>query len=210
LGFAAFFSACWCVGTWYCDWYGSNSTPLIIAPFVLMMGLAEICAALWCFPARDSTGTVFHGTWGALFTAWGVVNIMTAQKFFIPVIAKYGEADEFAMWLVTAAAITGCCCLVTFARDVLISSVCLMQFIGSVLIFSGMFKEMDESNTIRLMKAGGYFWMFSSLLALLRTAIYCLPQIRQDEYTDLISSKAYRGQARVAVPIGEPGVRKGQ
>jgi len=213
LGFASFFAACWATSTWYCDWYGSNLTPLYIAPFVLMMGLAEICAAIWCYPARDTTGTVFHGTWGALWTAWGVVGVMAAQKLLaaspLNLVEKWGGQSEFAMWLVTVAAITGCLCLVTVHRDILIGSVACLQFIGTVLLFGGMFNDIGEDSSRRTMKAGAYFWMVASIVALTRSAVYCLPQIRQDEYTDMITSKVYRGQARVAVPIGEPGIKKG-
>jgi succinate-acetate transporter protein len=212
LGFASFFCSCFTLATWYAAWYGGIATPVGIAPFVMMMGIAQIFAALWCYPARDTTGTVFHGTWGSLFLSWGVLHVMITQGFIAPLLFRWGASDEYAMWLVTCAAITGAICLVTLPRDILISSVAAFMFIGSVLIFAGHFEtdSEDDSSSRRLVKAGGYFWIFASVVALLRSAIYLLPPVQQDEYTDIISSKSYRGQSRVAIPIGEAGVRRGQ
>jgi len=201
LGFASFFCATWTVSTWYADWYGSNLSPSIIAPFALLMGITEFIAGMFCYPARDTTGTVFHGAWGGWWMAWGAYYIMTSQGF-ISGFTKFDKNDELAMWQVTIAAITGMICLVTVARDILISGANLLLFVGSVLFFSGWF-----TGTTNCLKAGAYFWAAASIVLLIRAVVYMLPYNRQEEYGDLITAKAVRGQPRVAVPIGEPGIR---
>jgi len=215
LGLAAFFSGSWIFATWYADWYGSNITPVRVGSFILLFGgLAQFLAGMACFPARDNWASVMHTTWGAFFSAWGIYAILVAQNA-LTLPLKYGSQQEIAMMLVCMAAIDLMLCLTSYHRDLILMITLLFHFIGDVLMFGGFFDSNTDSgngddNPVRTIKAGAYFWIVSSLIGLYRCLTWLVLENFQHSWLPVFATPHEKAAPRVRVPVGEPGIKKGQ
>jgi len=196
----------WIFSTWLCGWYGSNTaTPGLTWPFLLTFGgIGQFICGMWCFPARDTLGTVFHSTWGALFVALGLNFVFNGA-----LVTRYTAGEEVAMWFVTLAAITLVCTVGAVSKDLAFCLTAAFTTVGCVLVFGGWFAG-DKINPLRSIKAGGYFLMVASLFALWRCASWLIEESFLGNYLPSLRSALFYKQAAVRVPIGEPGVRKGQ
>src|SRR5581483_7752269 len=72
LGLAGFAGATFMAASNLAGWWGSPTSPLVIAPFAAMFGgLAQFVAGMWAYKARDAIATLAHGTWGAFWLGYG-------------------------------------------------------------------------------------------------------------------------------------------
>jgi succinate-acetate transporter protein len=79
LGLAGFAGSTFIVASNLAGWWGSPASGLVIAPFAMMFGgLAQFMAGMWAYKARDALATLAHGTWGAFWLAYGILNILVA------------------------------------------------------------------------------------------------------------------------------------
>src|SRR5439155_7318084 len=79
LGLAGFASATFIVASNLAGWWGTPTSGLVLAPFAGMFGgLAQFLAGMWAYKARDAIATLAHGTWGAFWLAYGILNILLA------------------------------------------------------------------------------------------------------------------------------------
>jgi len=208
LGFAGFFSSMWLLSTWLCGWYGSDTTTPAFnwALWLTFGGLGQFLAGMWCFPARDKLGSVYHTMWGAFFIALGLVygfggNVLVGFD-------RFAANPNLAMWLVTLGAVSIVCAIAAAGRDLGFFCNALLTAVGCVLAFGGWFSS-DVSGP-RSLRASGYFFMVASLFALLRCAVYLIEESFLQNYVPTALHPMSLRQAAVRIPIGEPGVRKGQ
>src|ERR1051326_6244663 len=79
LGLAGFAGATFIVASNLAGWWGTPTSGLVLAPFAAMFGgLAQFVAGMWAYRARDAVATLAHGTWGAFWLAYGILNVMLA------------------------------------------------------------------------------------------------------------------------------------
>src|SRR6059058_3217057 len=79
LGLAGFAGATFVVASNLAGWWGTPTSGLTLAPFAAMFGgLAQFLAGMWAYRARDAVATLAHGTWGAFWLAYGILNILVA------------------------------------------------------------------------------------------------------------------------------------
>src|SRR5574338_463800 len=79
LGLAGFAGATFIVASNLAGWWGTSTSGEVLAPFAAMFGgLAQFLAGMWAYKARDGIATLAHGTWGAFWLAYGILNILTA------------------------------------------------------------------------------------------------------------------------------------
>ena len=82
LGLAGFASATFVVASNLAGWWGTPTSGLVLAPFAAMFGgLAQFLAGMWAYKARDAIATLAHGTWGAFWLAYGILNIRLRRTF---------------------------------------------------------------------------------------------------------------------------------
>src|SRR5579884_1303136 len=98
LGLAGFSVATMMVATIQAGWWGSPADFTVIAPFCAMFGgLAQFAAGMWSYRARDAVATLAHGTWGAFWLAYGILNVLIAAHAITPPTPWYHN-PELGFW----------------------------------------------------------------------------------------------------------------
>jgi len=107
IGLFGFMGATLMVGAWQAGWYGSAATPGIVWPFAIFFGgLAQLVAGFYALRARDGVAVAAHGTWGAFWLGWGILQLLLATKV-MPPIALGATNTSFAFWFIVLTLITG-------------------------------------------------------------------------------------------------------
>ncbi len=77
LGLFGFASSTFMVASNLAEWWGDALvSPVLLAPLVIFFGgLAQLAAGMWAYRARDGVATAMHGTWGAFWLAWGMMQL---------------------------------------------------------------------------------------------------------------------------------------
>ena len=211
IGLFGFMGATLMVGAWQAGWYGSTSTPGIIWPFAIFFGgLAQLVAGFYALRARDTVAVAAHGTWGAIWLGWGVLQALTAAGIMTP-IALGSVSSSFAMWFVVLASITLMAALAAMGQNLGVSAVLWTLAAGSALTAAGFW-----AGSLNVQRAGGVLFVISAGIAWLVASAMMFAGsfgrtiIPLGEY-----SKAGNVPGRVPMrPLqyrgGEPGVKVGQ
>ena len=112
LGLAGFAGATFIVASNLAGWWGTPTSGLALAPFAAMFGgLAQFLAGMWAYRARDAVATLAHGTWGAFWLAYGILNVLIAAHAITPPTPWYHNPELgfwfFALGITTAIAMLG-------------------------------------------------------------------------------------------------------
>jgi uncharacterized protein len=104
LGLFGFAGATFIVAAHMAGWYGSGSTEAYLFPFAAMFGgLAQFLAGMWAYRARDAVATAMHGTWGAFWLAYGILQLLLATH----VLQTGGTLDHaLGFWFIVLAGAT--------------------------------------------------------------------------------------------------------
>src|ERR671937_637748 len=79
LGLFGFAGATFIVASNLAGWWGTPKSALALAPGAAMFtSLAQFLAGMWAYRARDAIATAMHGTWGAFWLAYGILNVLVA------------------------------------------------------------------------------------------------------------------------------------
>ncbi|MCL4401258.1 MAG: GPR1/FUN34/YaaH family transporter [Acidobacteria bacterium] len=204
LGLFGFAGATFMVAAHMAGWYGHAGSGLFLYPFAAVFGgIAQLLAAMWAFKARDGVATAVHGTWGAFWIAYGILNVMFATGK----LAHPGSLfPELGYWFVVAAAITWMCTLAALAEKLSMFLVLLFLSIGSTL---GAITYL--TGNLVVMMASAYALIASSVLAWYAASALMFEEAFGHEIAWLRTGKTSRARESVVmVGIGEPGVVRGQ
>src|SRR5436309_8688908 len=132
LGLAGFASATFVVASNLAGWWGTPTSGLVLAPFAAMFGgLAQFLAGMWAYKARDAIATLAHGTWGAFWLAYGILNILlVAHVLTAPTPWYHNPAIGF--WFFALAITTAIAMVAALAE-----SVSLVAVLGTLAAGSG-------------------------------------------------------------------------
>ena len=156
LGMYAFAAATFLVAARMAHWYGNNQSAIILFPLVLILGgLAQFYAAAWTFRTRDVLALALHGTWGAFWTAYGILELLYGAG---RVTRPQGAFPELGFWFVVIAAITWA--ITAAARGKIMSTFLWLLAIGSSL---EAIAELAGAGWLRIVAA--YFLIASALVA---------------------------------------------
>ena len=203
LGLFGFAGATFMVAANLAGWYGDLRTPRFLFPFAAMFGgLAQFLAGMWAVKARDGLASAMHGTWGAFWLAYGVLELLFALRV-MPEPA--GAFPALAFWFVILAAVTWSGAAAALATHAALVSVLTILAAGSTLMAIATFLG---SETLRVIS--GYVFMASALAAWYTATALMLEETFDRPILPLGHSAHAKQRARVAVGIGEPGVVHGQ
>src|SRR4051812_19689486 len=105
LGLFGFAGATFIVASQLAGWWGDADSPLYLAPFAATFGgIAQFMAGMWAYRARDAVATAMHGTWGAFWIAYGVLNILVAAGALRAASPAWHD-PELGFWFFALAAI---------------------------------------------------------------------------------------------------------
>ncbi|GAA4585251.1 hypothetical protein GCM10023194_27400 [Planotetraspora phitsanulokensis] len=213
LGYFAFATATMMVGAWMARWYGTILTPVILFPFLLTAGLAQLMAATWSYRARDGLATAVHGMWGAFWFAFGLMFMLVALGAFpIALAPRIGVANpSFAFWFIALCLITGLCALAATARNLGLAVLLILLAVGSGFAAAGFF-----SGASWLVIIAGWLFVASAAAALYVAGAMLLEGsfgrtiLPLGHYTAAANVPGRKVTRPLEYKYGQPGVKIGQ
>lgn len=203
LGLFGFAGATFMVAANLAGWYGGAQTPHYLFPFAAMFGgLAQFLAGMWAVKARDGLASAMHGTWGAFWLAYGILQLL----FSLRVLPEpTGAFPALAFWFVILAAVTWAGAAASLATNVGLVSVLTILAAGSTIMAIATFL-----GSLTLRQISGYVFMASAVAAWYTATALMLHETFGRAILPLGESTHAQHRARVAIGIGEPGVVHGQ
>ena len=209
LGLYGFAGATLIVAANLAGWYGTKSSPQFLFPFAMFFGgLAQFLAGMWAYKARDALATAMHGTWGAFWLGYGVLQLLFAMHVLTE---PTGAFPELGFWFIALAAITAAGALAALLENLAVFLVLGTLTAGSILAaiaFIGDYSGIE--------KAAGWVFVISAILAWYTASAMMLAATAKRVILPL---GKYQRDANipghtVTRPIqyewAEPGVRMGQ
>ena len=213
LGLFGFAGATFIVASNLAGWWGTPQSGLALAPFAAMFGgLAQFLAGMWAYRARDAIATAMHGTWGAFWLAYGILNILVAAGALAAPKPWYHN-PELGFWFFALAGVTASGALASLAESIGLFAVLSTLAAGSGIL-AGAFIYGSHGWT----EVAGWVFVFSAALS----TIWARGQEpwRSKSLGRVVlplgklSREANKPGGRVTRPIelewAEPGVRMGQ
>lgn len=203
LGLFGFAGATFMVAANLAGWYGDARTPRFLFPFAAMFGgLAQFLAGMWAVKARDGLASAMHGTWGAFWLAYGILELLFAARV-LPEPA--GAFPALAFWFVILAAVTWAGAAAALATNAGLVSVLTLLAGGSTLMAIATFLGSETLRTI-----SGYVFMASAVAAWYTATALMIEEAFGRSVLPLGNTTHAQHRARVAIGLGEPGVVHGQ
>jgi succinate-acetate transporter protein len=213
LGLAGFSGATAMVALIQAGWVGHWSDMGAVGLFAMTFGgIAQFCAGMWSYKARDIVATVAHGTWGAFWIAFGLLQIFTITGH-LPAPVPGVSNSALGLWFLALAYITGVAALAATFENLGIAAVLWTLTAGSVLSVIGWFTGGIGSTSLG---AGGVLFIVSAGLAAYMVLAMSLTAVTGRTILPLGHYKkdANKPGATPVEPIqlawAEPGVKKGQ
>jgi uncharacterized protein len=203
LGLFAFAGATFMVAARMAHWYGGANTDLYLAAFAATFGgLAQFACGMWAFKARDVLATAMHGTWGAFWIAYGLLEYaFVSGSLHKPT----GAFPALGYWFIVLAAITWMGAWAASAENKLVSSVLFFLAAGSTLAAIG---ELLDSSPGRMI--AGYLFIISAILAWYTASAMMLEGSFHKVVLATGKTQRARTEPKLVPGQGEPGVIRGQ
>ncbi|WP_329141622.1 acetate uptake transporter [Streptomyces sp. NBC_00670] len=211
LGLFGFASSTFMVASNLAEWWGDTLvSPVLLAPLVIFFGgLAQLAAGMWAYRARDGVATAMHGTWGAFWLAWGMMQLMVANGL-LPLSAPLSQA--FGFWWIVLAVTTLFGALASLGQNFGMFLVLILLAAGSALLAAGLL-----GTTHSLVLAAGWVLVASSAAAWYTAGAMMLEQSYGGRVILPLGRWSLRGnlpghkQTRpIEYPGGLPGAKAGQ
>lgn len=204
LGLFALAGSTFIMGAWMAGWYGSATSPYLVAPFVgIFGGLAQFFAGMWAFRARDGLASAIHGTWGSFFIGYGLLSVMLLVQ---PQLRPVGVAfPELGIYFVVVAVITWVATLAAMAQNkVLTTILTLLSAASTFAAFAFL------SGALWAEVVAGYLMLFGSICACYEATAQVLKEVYGHEILKVgLTARMAQGPP-IMVGTGEPGVIHGQ
>jgi succinate-acetate transporter protein len=209
LGLYGFAGATFMVAANMAGWFGSATSGHFLFPFAAFFGgLAQFAAGMWAYRARDGLATAMHGTWGAFWMGYGVLNLLFSTGTLTP---PTGAFPELAYWFIALAAITWVGAWAALAFNGVLTGVLGFLALGSTLAAIGFGTGSTGTTTL----AGWSFiasaviaWYFASAMMLAGT--YDRIILPFGGYHKMLNRPGSRPFQRMQIEHAEPGVKAGQ
>ena len=203
LGLFGFAGATFMVAAHMAGWYGGASTDLYLAAFAATFGgLAQFTAGMWAFKARDSVATAMHGTWGAFWIAYGLLQYAFASG---TLHEATGAFPALGYWFIVLAAVTWMGGWAATAENKLLATVLFFLAGGSTI---AAIAYLTGSGGLEIF--AGYLFIISAIIAWYTASAIMLEGAFHR--TVLGSGKTERAKHEPSLMPGqgEPGVIRGQ
>jgi uncharacterized protein len=211
LGLFGFAGATFIVASNLAGWWGTPESGLALAPFAAMFGgLAQFLAGMWAYRARDAVATAMHGTWGAFWLAYGILNILVAAGALAAPTPWYHN-PEVGFWFFALAAVTASGALASLAESLGLFAVLSTLAAGSGILAGafiyGSHGWTEVAGWVLVVSAGCAWYVATAMMLAAAAGRVVLPLGK-------FSRAANRPGGRVTRPIelewAEPGIRMGQ
>jgi uncharacterized protein len=211
LGLAGFAGATFIVASNVAGWWGTPTSGLVLAPFAAMFGgLAQFVAGMWAYRARDAIATLAHGTWGAFWLAYGILNILLATHVLAAPVPWYHN-PEVGFWFFALAITTGIAALAATAESIGLVAVLSTLAAGSgILAGAYIFGSLGWAHVagwVLVFSAGFAWYTVLSMVMLAATGRTIFPLGKYKKAANVPGGQPVRP---IQLEWAEPGVKMGQ
>jgi len=211
LGLAGFAGATFIVASNLAGWWGTPSSPLVLAPFAAMFGgLAQFLAGMWAYRARDAIATLAHGTWGSFWLAYLVLNILVATHVLVEPTPWYHN-PEVGFWFFALAITTAIAAVAAFAE-----SLGLVAVLSTLATGAGILAGAFIYGSLGWAQVAGWMFVISAGLAwytvasMLLAHAYGRTVLPMFKYKREANVPGKRPTQPIQLEWAEPGVKMGQ
>jgi len=211
LGLAGFAGATFIVASNLAGWWGTPSSPLVLAPFAAMFGgLAQFMAGMWAYRARDAIATLAHGTWGSFWLAYLILNILVATHVLVQPTPWYHN-PEVGFWFFALAITTGIAALAALTESLGLFAVLSTLAAGSGILAGafiyGSHGWAEVAGWVLVFSAGFAWYMVMAMLFAATTGRTILPTFKLNREADI---PGHQPVHPIQLEWSEPGVKMGQ
>jgi succinate-acetate transporter protein len=211
LGLAGFAGATFIVASNLAGWWGTPTSGLTLAPFAAMFGgLAQFLAGMWAYRARDAIATLAHGTWGAFWLAYGILNIMMAAHVITAPTPWYHN-PEVGFWFFALAITTGIAALAATTESLLLTAVLSTLAAGSGILAGayiyGSHGWAQVAGWVFVVSAGLAWYAVMAMLLAATTGRAVVPLFKYKRAANVPGGQLTRP---IQLEWAEPGVKMGQ
>jgi uncharacterized protein len=211
LGLAGFAGATFIVSSNLAGWWGTPTSGLALAPFAAMFGgLAQFLAGMWAYRARDGIATLAHGTWGAFWLAYGILNILLASHVLTAPTPWYHD-PELGFWFFALAITTGIAAVAALTESAALVAVLSTLAGGSGILAGGFIygshASVEVAGWVLVVSAGFAWYTVMAMLLAATTGRAVLPLLKYKKAANVPGGKLLRP---IELEWAEPGVKMGQ
>jgi succinate-acetate transporter protein len=211
LGLAGFAGATFVVASNLAGWWGTPTSGEVLAPFAAMFGgLAQFVAGMWAYKARDAIATLAHGTWGAFWLAYGILNILLATHVLAAPTPWYHN-PEVGFWFFALAITTGIAAIASTAESLGLLAVLSSLAAGSGILAGayifGSHAWVVVAGWVLVFSAGFAWYTVLSMVTLSATGRTIFPLGKYKAAANVPGGKPIRP---IQLEWAEPGVKMGQ
>jgi uncharacterized protein len=212
LGLAGFAGATFMVASNLAGWWGSPTSGLALAPFAAMFGgLAQFLAGMWAYKARDGVATLAHGTWGAFWLAYGILNILLATHVLTAPTPWYHD-PEIGFWFFALAITTTIAAVAATTEGLALTAVLATLAAGSGILAGGYIYGshgwVQVAGWVLVVSAGLAWYAGAAMLLESVTGRAILPMFKTAKPANAASGKLARRP--IELEWAEPGIKMGQ
>lgn len=211
LGLAGFAGATFIVASNLAGWWGTPDSGLVLAPFAAMFGgLAQFLAGMWAYKARDAIATLAHGTWGAFWLAYGILNILLAAHVIAAPTPWYHN-PEVGFWFFALAVTTGIAAVAATTESIALTAVLSTLAAGSGILAGAYIYGSHGWAQVAgwvLVFSAGFAWY--TVLAMVTAAAGGRTIFPLGKYTKAANVPGGRPVRPVQLEWAEPGIKMGQ
>jgi hypothetical protein len=210
LGLFGFAGATFIVATNLAGWWGNGASPGYLFPFALAFGgIAQFMAGMWAYKARDAVATAMHGTWGAFWIGYGILNLLVVTK---TLAAGVPLDHALGFWFIALCGITFSGMLGALVEG----GLGVVSVLGTLAAGSGLAAVGMLQGDVYIQHWAGWVFVISALLAwyvatamMLKSAAgrTILPLFKTEREANVPGGRPTRA---IELEWGEPGVKMGQ
>ena len=211
LGLAGFAGSTFIVASNIAGWWGTPTSGLVLAPFAAMFGgVAQFLAGMWAYKARDGIATLAHGTWGAFWIAYGILNLLLATHVLAAPTPWYHD-PEVGFWFFALAITTGIAALAALAENLSLVAVLSTLAAGSGILAGafiyGSHGWTQVAGWVFVVSAGLAWYTVLAMLMAATSGRTILPTFKFKREANV---PGRRPMEPIQLDWAEPGVKMGQ
>ena len=211
LGLAGFAGATFMVASNVAGWWGTPTSGLVLAPFAAMFGgLAQFVAGMWAYKARDAIATLAHGTWGAFWLGYGILNILLATHT-LPAPTPWYHSPEVGFWFFALAITTAIAAVAALAEGIGLFAVLSTLAAGSgILAGAHIFGSLGWAHVagwVLVFSAGFAWYMVLAMVTKAASGRTIFPVGKYEKEANMPGEQPTRP---IQLEWAEPGVKMGQ
>lgn len=211
LGLAGFAGATFIVASNLAGWWGTPTSGLVLAPFAAMFGgLAQLLAGMWAYRARDGIATLAHGTWGAFWLAYGILNLLLATHVLTAPTPWYHD-PALGFWFFALGITTAIAAVAALAESAALVSVLGTLAAGAGILAGGYVYGshgwIQVAGWVLVVSAGLAWYSVAAMLLTATTGRTVLPLFKPKRDANIPGHELVHP---IQLEWGEPGVKMGQ